>query len=256
MTAGPAATNADWWGLAGKRVVLVGAGGIGLACLRAFHEVGAQVAAIDARPEPLERAAEVIVGLATVTGDVSVPETARASLAEAVAALGGLDVFVHAAGMNVRQPILLTRVEDWHAMLAANLSSAFYLGQAAGGLLTEQGSGRMIFLSSVAGRMAHRDHGPYAATKAGLDQLIRVMANEWADTGVCVNAVAPGYTETRLTANHLARPGVRPALEALVPAGRLGTVDDVTGPVIFLASERARFVTGQVLYVDGGRTLV
>jgi NAD(P)-dependent dehydrogenase (short-subunit alcohol dehydrogenase family) len=85
---------------------------------------------------------------------------------------------------------------------------------------------------------------------------MRVMAREWAPSGVTVNAVAPGYTETDLTRAYLARPGVRASMEALVPAGRLGRPEDLVGPALFLASEEAAFVTGHVLYADGGRTLV
>jgi NAD(P)-dependent dehydrogenase (short-subunit alcohol dehydrogenase family) len=108
----------------------------------------------------------------------------------------------------------------------------------------------------VAGLLAHKYHEPYAATKGGINQMMRVMANEWAASGVTVNALAPGYIETPLTAEHLKKPGVRPALEALVPAGRLGVVEDVVGPALFLASRHAAFVTGHIMYVDGGRTLI
>ncbi|MDI5975083.1 SDR family NAD(P)-dependent oxidoreductase, partial [Amycolatopsis magusensis] len=95
-----------------------------------------------------------------------------------------------------------------------------------------------------------------AASKGAVNQLCRVMAREWAASGVTVNAVAPGYTETPLTREHLAKPGVRDELTGLVPAGRLGTTADLTGPVLFLCSDLAAFVTGHVLYADGGRTLV
>jgi NAD(P)-dependent dehydrogenase (short-subunit alcohol dehydrogenase family) len=113
-----------------------------------------------------------------------------------------------------------------------------------------------VFLSSVSGLLAHARHAPYAATKGGVNQLCRVMAREWAASGVSVNAVAPGYTETELTRAYLDKPGVRDELTALVPAGRLGTASDLAGPVLFLCSAQSAFVTGHVMYVDGGRTLV
>ena len=114
----------------------------------------------------------------------------------------------------------------------------------------------MLALSSVSGLLAHHSHGPYAASKGGINQLLRVMAREWAPFGVTVNALAPGYIETPLTAHHLSVPGKRDELESQVPAGRLGTTEELTGPALFLSSRHAQFITGHVLYIDGGRTLV
>ena len=114
----------------------------------------------------------------------------------------------------------------------------------------------MIFLSSVSGLLAHAHHAPYAATKGGLNQLVRVMAREWAPRGVTVNAVAPGYIETDLTRDYLSQPSIREDLVSLVPAGRLGTSSEVADAVSFLASDRSTFITGHVLYVDGGRILI
>ena len=122
--------------------------------------------------------------------------------------------------------------------------------------MVAQGHGRVLALSSVSGLLAHHSHGPYAASKGGINQLLRVMAREWAASGVTVNALAPGYIETPLTAGHLAKPGKREELEGLVPAGRLGTPDELTGPALFLSSRHAGFITGHVMYIDGGRTLV
>jgi gluconate 5-dehydrogenase len=116
--------------------------------------------------------------------------------------------------------------------------------------------GRMVFETSVSGLLAHADHAPYAATKGGMNQLLRVMAREWAAHGVTVNAVAPGYIETDLTKDYLDAGDHRESLQSLVPAGRLGRPEEVADAVTFLASDRARFITGQVLYIDGGRTLV
>ena len=141
-------------------------------------------------------------------------------------------------------------------LLDINLKSAVWTAQAAGALMVPAGYGRIVFLSSVSGLLAHADHAPYAATKGGVNQLCRVMAREWAASGVTVNAVAPGYTETELTRAHLDKAGVRAGLTTLVPAGRLGTVADLAGPVLFLCSAQSAFVTGHVMYVDGGRTLV
>ncbi|WP_434992102.1 SDR family NAD(P)-dependent oxidoreductase [Arthrobacter sp. Ld5] len=234
-------------------MLVAGAGGIGAACTDAFLEAGARVMVAD-------QSAERLAGLAGTAGIVTADLTTTSGCEQAVHAarteLGGLDVLVHAVGINNRVPILDTTDEDWDRIMAVNLSSAFLLGRAAGGVMVDAGYGRQVYCSSVSGLLAHADHGPYAASKGGLNQLVRVMAREWAASGVTVNAIAPGYVETDLTTAHLGRPGIREHYTDLVPAGRLGTVADLTGPVLYLASRQAAFVTGHVLYVDGGRTLV
>ena len=146
--------------------------------------------------------------------------------------------------------------DEWSEIIELNLSSAFWLGQAVGRAMVERGSGRLVFISSVSGWLAHANHAPYAATKGGINQLVRVMAREWAPRGITVNAVAPGYVETDLTRGYLDTDGHRAALESLVPAGRLGVPQEVADAVLFLASDRAAFVNGHVLWVDGGRSLV
>lgn len=249
-----------WLGLEGRRALVMGAGGLGAACAQGLAEAGARLAVVDVdeaklkglRDEPALAEADVRV----VRADVTTAQACEEAIATVADELGGLDLLVHAVGTNDRRPVVDTPDEVWERILTLNLSSAFWAGRAAGRLMRESGGGSMVFFSSVSSRLAHKHHAPYAATKGGLDQLVRVMAREWAADGVTVNAVAPGYTETELTREYLDRPGMREEMVGLVPAGRLGTPQDVVGAVLFLASQRASFVTGQVLYVDGGRTLV
>ncbi|MEU6199815.1 SDR family oxidoreductase [Streptomyces sp. NPDC047061] len=243
------------WDFTGTRALVAGAGGIGAVVAGELARAGAAVVVLDVDEGRLDQ----LAGPGPVKGlsaDLTSADACRAAVDSAVQLLDGVDVFVHAVGVNDRRPVLDTPDEVWERITAVNLDSAFWLGRAVGAVMVRAGHGRIVFLSSVSGLLAHANHGPYAATKGGVDQLMRVMAREWAACGVTVNAVAPGYTETDLTREYLAGPGVRASLESLVPAGRLGRPADLTGPVLFLASDAAAFVTGQVLYVDGGRTLV
>jgi gluconate 5-dehydrogenase len=249
-----AARDAAWLGLEGSRVLVAGGGGIGGACARAFAEAGAAVAVVDRSAEVLRPLADA--GFVTIEADLTEHGAGARVVAAAVDRLGGLDVLLHAVGINDRRPILDFTEDDWDRILKVNLSTLFGLAQAAGRHMVEHRKGRVLALSSVSGLLAHHSHGPYAASKGGINQLLRVMAREWAPFDVTVNALAPGYIETPLTAHHLAVPGKRDELESQVPAGRLGTPEELTGPALFLASRHAQFITGHVLYIDGGRTLV
>lgn len=240
----------NWLGLANRRVLVAGAGGIGTACAAAFTAAGARVVVADLDEARLAGQGHPLLA------DFSTAAGCEEAVIRTVDALGGLDILVHAVGINHRVPIVDTTDDHWDRILEVNLSSAFRLGRAAGRHMVDAGWGRQIYCSSVSGLLAHPSHGAYAATKGGINQLLRVMAREWAPHGVTVNAIAPGYTETDLTRAHLDQPGVRENHVSLVPAGRLGSVEDLTGPVLFLASERSAYVTGHVMYVDGGRTLV
>jgi NAD(P)-dependent dehydrogenase (short-subunit alcohol dehydrogenase family) len=246
----------DWLGLEGDRVLVAGgAGTIGAALVDGFLEAGATVAVVDADQARLDAlGARVSVRL---SADLRDPGACRDAVVAAREGLGGLDVFIHCAGINNRKPIEDYSDQEWDDIVAVNLSSAFHTARAVAPAMREQQRGRIVLFSSVAGRSGHRHHGPYAATKGAINQLVRVMANEYAEHGVTVNAVAPGYMETALTEAYLTeRPGTREALVRLIPASRFGTLGELIGPVLFLASPHASFITGQVLYIDGGRTVV
>ena len=252
--------GADWLGLGDARVLIAGAGGIGTTCALRFLEAGARVIVVDRDARRLAELASDPAfadhGGRTFAADLTAHGAAAGVVADAVQTLGGLDIVLHSVGINDRRPILDFTDDEWQRIIDVNLTTLFALGQAAGRHMTAQGHGRIIALSSVSGLLAHENHGPYAASKGGINQLIRVMAREWAKDGVTVNAVAPGYVETPLTSHHLSEGGNREKLESQVPAGRLGTPEEIAGPVLFLSSHHAGFITGHVLYIDGGRTLV
>ncbi len=250
----------DWLTLAGRPALVFGAGGLGGASALSLAAQGAHVVLVDLNTENLDavvRSAKEAGGeVKPLVADLRTAQACRAAVGEAVGLVGTPQVFLHAVGRNVRKPILDLQDGDWQETVGLNLSSAYWLGQAVGRLMVAERYGRMVFVSSVSGLLAHPHHAPYAAAKGGMNQLLRVMAREWARYGVTVNAVAPGYIETDLTRGYLDTDNNRESLESLVPAERLGRPEEVADAVTFLASDRARFITGQILYVDGGRVLV
>jgi gluconate 5-dehydrogenase len=250
----------DWLTLGGRPTVVVGAGGLGAASALSLAAQGARVALVDLDEEKLQSVVRTAKDngsqVQPVVADLRTPAACRIAVDEAVSLVGTPQIFLHAVGRNVRRPILDLEDADWAETLTLNLSSAYWLGQTVGRLMVRAGYGRMVFVSSVSGLLAHPHHAPYAATKGGLNQMLRVMAREWAPHGVTVNGVAPGYIETDLTKDYLDQGDNRQSLASLIPAERLGRPQEVADAVTFLASDRAGFITGQILYVDGGRVLV
>ena len=250
----------DWLTLDQRPALVFGAGGLGGGSALSLAAQGARVALVDVNQENLDavvrRAKDAGGEVKPLVADLRTAEACRAAVGEAVRLVGTPQIFLHAVGRNVRKPVLDLEDADWQETLSLNLSTAYWLGQAVGRLMVEEHYGRMVFVSSVSGLLAHPHHAPYAAAKGGMNQMFRVMAREWARYGVTVNAVAPGYIETDLTRGYLDKDNNRESLESLVPAERLGRPEEVADAVTFLASDRARFITGQILYVDGGRVLV
>lgn len=250
----------DWLGLSNKRVLVIGAGGIGAACVRGLVAAGARVVAVDANGARLQtlqsEPALADTDFEIIQCEMNSSYACDATVRSATDLLDGLDTVIHALGVNDRCPIAQLPDDAWERTITINLSTAFWCARAAARLMSTAGHGSIVFFSAVSAQLAELEQGHYAAANGGLNQLMRVLARELAEHGVTVNAIAPGYTETGMNRAFLARPGVRKLLTAMVPSGRLGQPEDVVGPALFLSSPQASFITGQVLYVDGGRTLV
>jgi len=244
----------------GRRALVVGAGGLGAAIAAGLAAHGAAVAAADVDGErAVALAGELAAAHGVTTAGLAVDVTDEASVRDVVAAavreLGGLDILVNAAGATVRTRAEDLAADDWRRILAINATGTFFCCQAAGAHMAQAGGGAIINLSSVRGRYgATFGQAEYSASKGAVDSLTRSLAAQWAELGIRVNAVAPTFVETDLTRAVLADESFAAGLRASIPMGRWGETDDVVGPVLFFASTAARFVTGQILYVDGGLT--
>ncbi len=241
--------------LAGRTAFVTGSTrGIGLAIARALHAAGARVAVVG---RALERAravaAELGEGAAGVGCDVTSADEVQAAVAAAEQALGPIDILVNNAGLT-RDNILLRLTDaDWDAVLDANLKGAFHTTRAVIKGMMKRRAGRIVNITSVVGLTGNKGQANYAASKAGLIGFTKSVAREYASRGVLANCVAPGFIATDMTA---ALPDdARATLLQDIALGRLGQPDDVAGAVLFLASDLAGYVTGQVLVVDGGMVI-
>ncbi len=241
--------------LDGKLAFVTGASrGLGRAIATALAERGARVA-ISELPDRMPDAE----GVAKELGGVAVAVDVRqvASLREAVDAvarrLGGLDILVNNAGVNIAQAAFDVTEEAWDAVLDTNLKGAFFAAQAAARHMREKG-GRIVNIASQNGVIAYPKRAAYCSAKAGMVNLTRELAIEWAPYRILVNAVGPTFIETELTQVTLADPALKADILSRIPLGHLGVPDDVAAAVVFLASDEARMITGHTLLVDGGWT--
>lgn len=242
------------------RVALVtgGSSGLGRAMAEALAAAGARVVVAARRREALEASVVAIEeegGLAAaLVADLAAPEALEDIARRAAEPFGPVTILVNAAGVNLRQPIEEVDLAAWQMTLQLHLGTPFFLSQALVPGMRDAGYGRIINLASLQSQRAFPNSAPYGAGKGGIVQLTRAMAEAWSRDGINANAIAPGFFPTELTAPVFADPASSEALAERTAIGRNGTMADIAGPTVFLASPASGYVTGQTLYVDGGFT--
>jgi 3-oxoacyl-[acyl-carrier protein] reductase len=241
--------------LSGQVALVTGATrGIGRGIAEALYAAGAKVAVTGRNAETAQAAAAALGERAAGFGcDVAVAAEVEAAVAGAEAALGPVGILVNNAGITRDNLLLRLSDEEWDAVLDANLKGAFHATRAVIRGMMKRRTGRIINIASVVGLTGNKGQANYAASKAGLIGFTKSVAREYASRNVLVNCIAPGYIETDMTA---ALPkDTRDVLLGQIALGRLGRPADVAGAVLFLASELASYMTGQVLVVDGGMVI-
>ena len=247
----------DIFSLAGRVALVTGAsGGIGLHAAGVLHAAGASVV-LAARRHGLVAAEAARLGprAAAVTLDVTDAAGMEAAMEAAAAPFGPCDILVNNAGIAVTRKLLEQSDDDWDSVLATNLRGAFLVARAVARRLVAVGRpGAIVNVTSILARRTAGGVAPYAAAKAGLEQLTRAMALELARHAIRVNALAPGYVASELNRVHFATEAGQAMLRR-IPQRRLGTLDDLTGPLLLLASAAGAHITGATLVVDGGHSI-
>ena len=243
--------------LTDRVAVVTGAGrGLGRAMAMALAAAGADVVVSSRTTTEIDEVRDEIRSLGrraeAIPVDCADEASCEALIAGTIERMGKVDILVNNAGINVRKPILELSAAEFDRVLQTNLYGYFYCARAAGRHMVPRGSGKIINISSMMGRVVLPTQGAYASSKGAVEQLTNVLALEWAQAGVQVNAIAPAYCETPLTRPVFNDPERNRFIRERTPMGRWGQPHELAGAVIFLASDASSFVTGHVLKVDGG----
>ena len=247
----------DQFDLSRRTALVTGAGrGLGLAIAEGFGAFGATVVLNDRIGDRLDGAGRQLrekgLDVHTSLFDVSDADAVAESVADIEARVGGIDILVNNAGIQNKQATRDYPVADWQEVLDTNLTGPFLMARALVGGMIERGAGKIINIASILGLLGRPGSAPYCASKGGLKMLTRVMAVEWAAHNIQANTIAPGYFATEMTKAFQEDTEFDAAVRKRTPAGRWGKPQDLVGIAVFLASAASTFVTGQVIYVDGG----
>ena len=251
---------ADSFKLDGQVALVAGGyGGIGEALCLGLAQQGASVA-IGGRS--LEKGAALAKQLASdgfpalgLSFDIKAADEVSRLVAQTVSHFGRLDIMVNCVGTHIEKPAEALSAEDWDQVHDTNLRGAFLLSQAAGRQMIEQGGGKQIHISSVRSLLGiRRGFAAYTSSKAGMNLLVKQLATEWAQYGINVNGIAPTFIRTELVRHYLEDEDFYNALVGRIPLTRVGEPFDIVGATVFLASPAADFITGQILFIDGGVT--
>jgi NAD(P)-dependent dehydrogenase (short-subunit alcohol dehydrogenase family) len=246
--------------ITGRKALVTGAGrGIGKELALALAEAGCDVALLGLHRENLEAVATEIRRLGrqgiAIQADVSRKEQIDRAFARTAEEFGRLDICVNNAGISIQKPVEEMPEEDWDRIMDINLKGVFLCSQAAARIMIPQRSGSIINIASISGTAVNvpQKQAVYNTSKAGVIMLSRSMAVEWAEYGVRVNSISPGYMQTEMTLSSMAH--LFPAWESLTPLGRLGKPGELRGALLLLASDASSYMTGHDLVVDGGYTV-
>lgn len=251
--------TANLFSLRGSRAFVTGSSqGIGFALARGLAASGASLVLNGRDVGKLEEAAEKLradgAQVDTVAFDVTDHDAAKAAVDAFEASNGAIDVLINNAGMQHRTPLEDFPADRFEALLQTNVASVFHVGQACARHMIKRKAGKIINIASVQTALARPGIAPYTATKGAVANLTKGMATDWAQYGLQVNAIAPGYFDTPLNAALVSDAEFSTWLEKRTPAGRWGQVEELVGAAVFLASPASSFVNGHTLYVDGGIT--
>ena len=248
----------DWLGLNGRTVVITGAGGgIGRSLAINFARAGARIALLDRSKVDVDATASEVQAAAgdkahVMACDVSDPASVTDAAAASYAALGACDVLVNNAGLLRPGSLDKLSVAEWNALLSVNLTGYLLCAQAFGTQMRGKGQGALVHIASIAGSHPQGASGAYSVSKAGVIMLSQQLANDWGPHGIRSNVVSPGLVVTPMSQSFYDTPGVTERRKAVVPMRRIGMPQDMANAILFLASDRASYISGDEITVDGG----